>query len=434
MRDQSTLSDAFEKNVIFLIPVLVFTVKIAYRLTMHMFLSANVACQQLAPGQLKSKVDEIAQAYTEGYKAALSAMRARSIIERNMVMKKHATANAGVRSMIPKPVAASQPQRNPVTGFTNAAAYNFPARQITVNGVEKSGIPRPAFQAPFRGSPVPGNSAHTVVERSASPLLGQFMHQQAPQVSSQQQQQQFQQRSSIPAAFAAQPAVARQPSASNAASKSQMSEIAKLNAAARNRNVYLDSVSGNPYGGSSGVLSRQYFQLHRHRRSLDYQPQYAFPGVRKSRMPYFGQDLDKLGIVRAVPAGSPDAAKHTPVPNKVKHIEVARLNPGGPQYPMEAERRSDIVPPPMQQMQEPQPMNSFASQYMQQRSYVPAAVQQPVKQENDKRDMIAKLNRAAYHRNVYLDSMSGDPYNGGGGVLSRQRFWLKKHKRSAEDY
>ncbi|XP_048584688.1 uncharacterized protein LOC116606013 [Nematostella vectensis] len=45
--------------------------------------------------------------------------------------------------------------------------------------------------------------------------------------------------------------------------------IAKLNYAARHRNVYLDNVGGDPYGGSSPVINARSRIPHRHGRSLD---------------------------------------------------------------------------------------------------------------------------------------------------------------------
>ena len=96
------------------------------------------------------------------------------------------------RSYIPR-----APQIQPNIQRTNNA-FNFPpARQITVNGIEKSGIPHPNLlsrnnQALMRRNSIAG---HNMVERSAPQmpaLLGQFLQQQQ-----QQQPQVLQQRSQI---------------------------------------------------------------------------------------------------------------------------------------------------------------------------------------------------------------------------------------------
>jgi len=383
-----------------------------------------VVSQHLPPGQLKSKVDEIAKAYAEGYKAALTAMRARSMVARNSAAaaakkSQNPMQKFNPKSFIPKPLNA-QMQFQPPPNLP----FNFPGRQITINGVEKSGIPRPGFQRQFARPAVPAQpQAHTVVERSAAtpPVLGKFMQQQTGN----QFQQQQQQRSSVPAA----PAAKATPQ-----NNAKLTEIAKLNAAARHRNVYFDSMGGDPYAGASGVLSRQHIHLNRNRRSLGYQPLpgQTFPGARRSRMPYFGQDLDKLGIIRAVPAiSAPATSKTTQSFTKVpvSHVEIAKLTDSGSntRNQVTAEKRSFVMPAQQQQQQ----------QNYQQRTFIPAApVASPAKRQvhqDDERSMISKLNQAAYHRNVYLDSMGGDPYGGASGLLSRQRFLISKHKRMAEE-
>ncbi|XP_028397087.1 uncharacterized protein LOC114520937 [Dendronephthya gigantea] len=45
--------------------------------------------------------------------------------------------------------------------------------------------------------------------------------------------------------------------------------IEKLNSAARHRNVYLDAVGGDPYGGSSVVASQQHINWNRGKRSVN---------------------------------------------------------------------------------------------------------------------------------------------------------------------
>ena len=44
-----------------------------------------------------------------------------------------------------------------------------------------------------------------------------------------------------------------------------LEEVARLNAAARHRNVYFDQMGGDPYSGASGVLTRQKMWLKKHK-------------------------------------------------------------------------------------------------------------------------------------------------------------------------
>ena len=66
---------------------------------------------------------------------------------RNMIPKRPmAVANKpqiNQRSFIPKPFGSKVVQNVPAATVNS---FPFPARQLTVNGVEKSGIPRPQYQ------------------------------------------------------------------------------------------------------------------------------------------------------------------------------------------------------------------------------------------------------------------------------------------------
>ncbi|XP_065070438.1 uncharacterized protein LOC135695310 [Rhopilema esculentum] len=359
--------------------------------------------QQLAPGQLKQKVDEIAKAYAEGYKAAINAIRSRNMIPRTPIVA-NIKPKMSPRSFIPKPVAQQVVRNFP---SANGNGFFIPARQITVNGVEKSGIPRPPFRAQY--SPEQKNTmrqpGHTVVERSAAPppLLGKFMQQQQGRSLAQQ----FQKKSEVPAN-----------NAKNQPDEAKAEEMARMNAAARSRNVYFDAIGGDPYGSASGVLSRQTINFHRSRRSTgEYQMRNRLRRQTRSRVPYLGQDLDKMGIVRAVPVmGGSQNFNQNALPSfmKVHAAEFGSLTSSQDQS-IEAPRQVQPI---------------F------QRSEIPFVPQAFAKRANSKRDVIERLNRAARHRNVYLDSYSNGAAAGLGGVLSRQNFLLSKHKRrfAEEDY
>lgn len=56
------------------------------------------------------------------------------------------------RSVIPKPMASTVIKTAPLA-YNNGLA--FASRQITVNGIEKSGIPRPRYQPAYPRDAVP---------------------------------------------------------------------------------------------------------------------------------------------------------------------------------------------------------------------------------------------------------------------------------------
>jgi len=291
-----------------------------------------VFSQQLAPHQLKQKVDEIAKAHAEGYKAAITAMNARSVIPKQPVAVNN-KPQINQRSFIPKPFASKVVQNMP---SAPANSFLFPARQIVVNGVEKSGIPRPQYQPqimrPVAQRPVMKPAGHTVVERSAAPppLLGKFMDQQMGKAVSQDSEK----KSNVPQLMGG----ATIPDESKAA------EMAKLNAAARHRNVYFDSIGGDPYVGASGVLSHQHVNFQRSRRSTDSEGRKNFlRRHRRSRMRYLGQDLNKLGIVRAVPVFDSPAKQDTGLPSfmKVPSAEMGSLSGSYDNSP--AARKSSLL-------------------------------------------------------------------------------------------
>jgi len=197
---------------------------------------------------------------------------------------------------------------------------------------------------------------------------------------------------------------------------------------------------------------------------------------RRSHMPYLGQNLDALGIVRAKPNWEP-AKKKTLLPNVVQQAkpQPRRIVPQQSMYPSQqpenpiyTDRYSSVrrtfpnkqvynpfaqrLQVAQQQMRQnvPQPYNpyynnlpAYANPYYggfvsspqnnNKKSNVEVAannllpgVDRKKKSASPEPD-VAALNYAARHRNVYLDGVSGDPYSGGSSVLSRQNVYYKKH-------
>ena len=84
----------------------------------------------------------IVVSYIRTILAAITAMNARSIIPKQPVAVSN-KPQINQRSFIPKPFASKVVQSMP---SAPANSFLFPARQMAVNGVEKSGIPRPQYQ------------------------------------------------------------------------------------------------------------------------------------------------------------------------------------------------------------------------------------------------------------------------------------------------
>lgn len=114
-------------------------------------------------------------------------------------------------------------------------------------------------------------------------------------------------------------------------SEEKRSEISKLNAAALHRNANMDNMGGLSYGGMGGVLSRQRWRFtKKHRRSVDDEAN-RLSRKRRSHMPYLGQNLDRLGVVRVQPnwEEQPTVKKDSlPKPEvpEVKAPEPAKVN------------------------------------------------------------------------------------------------------------
>lgn len=210
-----------------------------------------VTAKQLeAYRKYQSKFSDIAKAYAEGYKAAIQAVQARAVIaqKRLRTYKK--------KSNIPQQdtkINNGLPENLNLEDFRNLSP-NF----ATVRGSEKSAIPHPRV------------SKRSVEDK---PKVDPFHH----------------------------------GTPSYLLSPEKKAEIARMNTAASRRNVYMDNMGGVSYGGIGGVLSRQAWRYKKkHRRSVNdvdadtYEPKHIVRH-RRSRMPYLGQNLDRLGVVRVKP-------------------------------------------------------------------------------------------------------------------------------------
>ncbi|RMX42838.1 hypothetical protein pdam_00005122 [Pocillopora damicornis] len=176
--------------------------------------------------------------------------------------------------------------------------------------------------------------------------------------------------------------------------------IEQLNLAARHRNVYYDTVGGDPYGHSSPVLSRSHIAVnHKKKRSLT-QPESA-QAVDGSQLPsaFFEEQIT--------------GGRH---PADDKRYTIEQLN--------QAARHRNVYFDTVGG----DPYAGATSQYYPAVQSSPSNVPEAVK-----RDGIARLNYAARHRNVYFDSVGGDPYGGSSTVLTRQHILVNHNKRSAEE-
>lgn len=206
--------------------------------------------------------------------------------------------------------------------------------------------------------------------------------------------------------------------------------IEQLNLAARHRNVYYDTVGGDPYGHSSPVLSRSHIAVnHKKKRSLT-QPESA-QTVEGSQLPsaFFEEQItggrhpadDKRYTIEQLN----QAARHRNV-----YFDTVGGDPYGHSSPVLS--RSHIAVNHKKRrsvsLGELSPAPGATSQYYPAVQSSPSNVPEAVK-----RDGISRLNFAARHRNVYFDSVGGDPYGGSSTVLTRQHILVNHNKRSAEE-
>ncbi|XP_068761097.1 uncharacterized protein [Montipora capricornis] len=148
--------------------------------------------------------------------------------------------------------------------------------------------------------------------------------------------------------------------------------IEQLNHAARHRNVYFDTVGGDPYGHSSPVLTRSHISV---------------AGHRKKRL-------------------TPDAARSSS--SVLSRSQIALLSLKNKRSTQHAEIPSGPQAAPA----------GYFDKLINGRH-----------PDDDKRYTIAQLNQAARHRNVYYDTIGGDPYGSSSTVLTRSHIALPGHKK-----
>lgn len=206
--------------------------------------------------------------------------------------------------------------------------------------------------------------------------------------------------------------------------------IEQLNHAARHRNVYFDTVGGDPYGHSSPVLTRSHIAVpHKKKRSLV---------QAESPQNVAGSQLPSAFFEEQVIAGRhpSDDKRYTieQLNHAARHRNVYYDMVGGDPYGHSSPvlTRSHIAVPHKKRRSVPQAELVSAPGAISQ--YYPAVQSSPPSfQQAEKRDSIARLNYAARHRNVYFDSVGGDPYGSSSPVLTRQHILIHHNKRSAEE-
>jgi len=252
------------------------------------------------------------------------------------------------RSTIPEaPVAAAKEEKKSEVPVGEGAGGMFAAAvsaQTTENAVEKSWIPGSSSQG--------SDSALNMNERSTRVEMPKYLQDDHP-------------------AFPKVPVHQR--------SQEDRDKIAKLNARARHRNIYFDGAGGDPFNGG-GVLSRQNAisldkkHRRRRRRRSSEDDWYFVPNPhylrrnRRSHMPYLGQNLDAMGVVRATPKSWTSAQVRKSIADAkakqqlIASPQVAYNSPEMGASPftqsMPATFRAEIPqPPPMNMMPSPMALN-----------------------------------------------------------------------------
>lgn len=132
----------------------------------------------------------------------------------------------------------------------------------------------------------------------------------------------------------------------------ERSKIAKMNARARHRNIYFDASGGDPFNGG-GVLSRQnaisldkkHRRRRRRRRYVEEEHRAHSKHLkrhRRSHMPYLGQNLDAMGVIRATP-------KSWTSPQVRKSLEAKRTSFQAPPGPFAYFHPPEFGPSPFAQ-------------------------------------------------------------------------------------
>jgi len=243
------------------------------------------------------------------------------------------------RDMVTKSIIPPAPETLPIEKKseipsieTFSAPVPFTDSKEIDNAVEKSNIPQ---------APMAADTPHTIKERSAP------VH----------YRRDFIVREDHPA-FISAPV--------KTWSEEERNKIAKLNARARHRNVYFDGNGGDPFRGG-GVLSTQNAINKKHRRRrrrrsvkdgdsgrIYYAPAHeqSFDNHyhirhRRSHMPYLGQNLDAIGVVRAVPKSWTNPQKKNEAPKRIQAFaapvasEAAYFQP----MPMDPARFTQFMAP-----------------------------------------------------------------------------------------
>lgn len=181
-------------------------------------------------------------------------------------------------------------------------------------------------------------------------------------------------------------------------SQEERDKIARMNARARHRSVYFDGAGGDPFNGG-GVLSMQNaisVKKHKRRRRSENSDEWYFvPNPhylsrhRRSHMPYLGQNLDALGVVRATPKSWTSARIRKTIEKSKQILPAAESAYNQPEMPpaaemgpspftqtMPAQFRAEIPQAPLPMMTSPMALNYAGGMFPQQqfayRSMIPS--------------------------------------------------------------
>jgi len=202
--------------------------------------------------------------------------------------------------------------------------------------------------------------------------------------------------------------------------------IEQLNHAARHRNVYFDTVGGDPYGHSSPVLSRSHIAVAGHKKKRSLLQAEAMTAPQSAPAGFFEQQIT--------------GGRH---PNDDKRYTIAQLNQaarhrnvyydtvGGDPYGNSSPvlTRSHIAVPGQKKKRSLLQADTVSAPQAAPAGFFEQRITGGRHPDDDKRYTIAQLNHAARHRNVYYDTVGGDPYGNSSPVLTRSHIAVPGHRR-----
>lgn len=205
--------------------------------------------------------------------------------------------------------------------------------------------------------------------------------------------------------------------------------IEQLNQAARHRNVYYDTVGGDPYGHSSPVLTRSHISVAGHKKKRSTLQAEAALAPQAAPAGYFDAQITggrhPYDDKRYTIAQLNQAARHRNV-----YYDTIGGDPYGNSSPVLT--RSHIALPGHKKKRSILQAETVVAPQTAQAApagYFETHITGGRHPNDDKRYTIAQLNQAARHRNVYYDTIGGDPYGNSSPILTRSHIALPGHKK-----